>query len=122
MQPMTANDNWLNRMEIGEAVRCLRNGELVTRKGWHGQGMYLCLVKGVDIGLNRPAVVAFVDSPDTFPLEGVIKPVPVEDTVYLITPQGQYVPWTCTQVDLLARDWLTVQLKKKKTKEDTQGG
>jgi hypothetical protein len=67
--------------DIGWAVNELHNGRRVRREGWNGKGMWL--------ELQEPDE----HSKMTLPY------------VYMSTAQGQLVPWTCSQSDLLADDW-----------------
>lgn len=69
------------KMNIGEAVRALKDGKQVTRGGWNGAGQYL--------ELQQPGVLGKMTLP----------------YVYLRTSQGALVPWTASQTDLLADDW-----------------
>jgi hypothetical protein len=66
---------------IGWAVKELHNGGRVRRAGWNGKGMW--------IELQKPDE----NSKMTLPY------------VYMMTAQGQLVPWLCSQSDLLATDW-----------------
>jgi Protein of unknown function (DUF2829). len=68
-------------MNIGEAVRCLKDGHRVTRKGWNGKNMYL------ELQLPDP------------------KSKMTEPYVFMRTTYGGFVPWLCSQSDLLADDW-----------------
>jgi hypothetical protein len=67
--------------DIGWAVLALRDGKHVRRAGWNGKGMYL--------GLQVP------DENSKMTLT----------YVYMVTAQGDLVPWLCSQTDLLATDW-----------------
>jgi Protein of unknown function (DUF2829) len=71
-------------MGIGEAVKNLLDGSRVTRAGWNGAHMYLELQ------------VPDAHSKMTLPY------------VFMRTAQGDLVPWTCSQTDLLAIDWTIV--------------
>jgi hypothetical protein len=71
-------------MDIGEAVNALQDGERVARAGWNGKNMYLELQ------------IPDANSKMTLPY------------VYMKTAQGDLVPWLCSQSDLLADDWETV--------------
>ena len=66
---------------IGWAVKQMQNGDRVARKGWDGKGMW--------IEIQRPDE----NSRMTLPF------------VFMMTAQGQLVPWTCSQSDFLATDW-----------------
>ena len=66
---------------IGEAVKELRLRNRVQRAGWNGKDMYLEL---------------------QLPEGGSKMTLPY---VYMKTAQGDFVPWLCSQTDLLATDW-----------------
>lgn len=68
-------------MNIGKAVEALKNGNRVCRLGWNGKNMWL--------ELQRPDE----HSKMTLPY------------VYMRTAQADFVPWLCSQTDLLAEDW-----------------
>ena len=68
-------------MDIGAAVKAMREGSAVARSGWNGKNMYLKLRH-----LNNANL----------------------PYVYMRTAQGDIVPWTCSQSDLLADDWAVV--------------
>lgn len=68
-------------MDIGQVVIRLWSGDRVARKGWNGKGMWIELQEPDD------------NSKMTLPY------------VYMMTTQGQLVPWSCSQTDLLADDW-----------------
>jgi hypothetical protein len=56
-------------------------GSRVCREGWNGKNMYLELqVPDANSKMSLPYV-------------------------YMRTAQGDLVPWTCSQTDLLATDW-----------------
>jgi hypothetical protein len=76
-------------MEIGAAVSCLKQGQRLARAGWNGKGMWLELVPS-----ERCQIVVF-DSATKSPLPWV----------GMRTVQGDFVPWLCSQTDLLATDW-----------------
>ena len=66
---------------IGWAVKEMRNGAKVMRRGWNGKGMYLELqVPDANSKMTEPYV-------------------------YMKTAQGGLIPWLCSQADLLAIDW-----------------
>ncbi len=68
-------------MNIGYAVEALQAGQKVARQGWNGANMYL--------ELQVPDEHSKMSLP----------------YVYMYTVQGDLVPWTCSQTDLLALDW-----------------
>jgi len=75
-----------DKFGIGEAVEAMHNGQRVRRAGWNGKGMHLEIVKN-----GR-----FAHPSDTRDLEPF---------VVMFTAQKNFVPWLCSQADLLATDW-----------------
>lgn len=71
-------------MNFGEAIRLLKAGGKVARKGWNGKGMYLYLYTFV------------------IPARDVI----LEPCIVMLTAQGRHQPgWLASQADMLAEDW-----------------
>lgn len=66
---------------IGWAVKQMHNGCCVARAGWNGKNMWLQLQ------------VPDSHSKMTLPY------------VYMNTADNHFVPWLCSQTDLLAIDW-----------------
>jgi len=65
---------------IGWAVKMMQNGSKVTRPGWNGKGMYLQIHNP-----ENPQYQSYVE---------------------MWTADKKFVPWLCSQTDLLAIDWL----------------
>lgn len=78
-------------MDIGSAVFAMREGKRVRRAGWNGKGMWLQFVHEWRI-----------DAP---PGHGV-RLLP---WVGMKTADNGFVPWLCSQTDLLATDWELVE-------------
>lgn len=68
-------------MDIGRAVKAMRDGDKVCREGWNGKDMYL--------EMQVPDAHSKMSLP----------------YIYMRTVQGDLVPWLCSQTDLLADDW-----------------
>jgi hypothetical protein len=79
-----------NTMDIGQAVKHMREGGKVARRGWNGKNMYLRYNAGGDS----------IRAENSSDVEGVLAP-----HVLMKTAQGDLVPWLCSQTDLLATDW-----------------
>lgn len=75
-------------MNIGEAVDAMIVGDRVCRRGWNGRGMWLQYVPG-----------------QMAPYGPVGDIIPMLPFVIMRTVSGEYVPWLCSQIDLLASDW-----------------
>jgi hypothetical protein len=75
----------MSKLNIGFAVELLHMGHKVARAGWNGKGMHLELqVPDDNSKMSRPYV-------------------------YMKTVDDQLVPWTCSQSDLLADDWMLIK-------------
>lgn len=78
---------------FGEAIKYLKRGMKVARKGWNGKGMYLFLADGRDISQclfsgNHACL----------------------SSVCLKTAQGSVcIGWNASQADMLAEDWVFVE-------------
>lgn len=84
---------------IGEAVTEMRNGQRVARSGWNGKGMFLAYQPGYPDGIPINANTAKATGQ---PEGTVMKFLPY---VMMRTAGGEFVPWLCSQTDLLAVDW-----------------
>ena len=74
--------------DIGWAVKQMHHGDQVRRAGWNGKGMLLVLVKNWGWG-----DIALCPGGDNLPF------------IMMQTAQGDFVPWLCSQTDILALDW-----------------
>lgn len=66
-------------MDFSQALIQLKAGEIVTRTGWNGEGMW--------VKLDRAG--GEMDLP----------------FLYMRTVHGFFVPWTASHTDILADDW-----------------
>lgn len=82
-------------MDFAEALRLLKAGYKVARSGWNGKGMYL--------RLYNP------QSDKEFPMveKGASDCTPIP-WVGMKTADNKFVPWLCSQTDMLANDWAVV--------------
>jgi hypothetical protein len=84
-------------LDFGRALERLKDGEVVTREGWNGKGMFIYLVQGSTFAVNRP------------PLSGLFPEgteINYRAHIDMKTADGSCVPWIASQSDLLADDWL----------------
>ena len=84
---------------IGTAVKEMRRGERVRRQGWNGKGMYVTFQAGYPDGI---AINANTARATGLPEGTVCKFLPY---IMMRTADGSFVPWLCSQTDLLAEDW-----------------
>lgn len=87
-------------MNIGFAVDAMRTHRLkVRRAGWNGKGMFCVFQAGYPNGIpiNRNTAEA-----TGIPEGTVCSFLPY---IMMRTAGGEFVPWLCSQTDLLAEDW-----------------
>ena len=75
--------------DIGWAVKQMHTGSRVRRAGWNGKGMWLALV--AEGAAMIPQKIS--DGYDVMAF------------VAMKTADNKFVPWLCSQTDLLAIDW-----------------
>lgn len=92
-------------MDFGKALAALKAGDLVAREGWNGKGMFLYFVPAASYpaGRNVLGTMAGVFPDDMVPYQAYIAMKTVQNTV---------VPWLASQSDVLADDWIVVELIK----------
>lgn len=71
-------------MDFGSAIRRLKEGRKVARRGWNGKNIHLELQ------------VPDKHSKMTLPY------------VFMKTVQGDLVPWLASQTDMLSEDWVVI--------------
>ncbi len=76
-----------SEFDFGEALRRLKNGKSVARKGWNGPGQLLTL--------QRPDENSKMGLP----------------YIYIQTVQAKLVPWLASQTDMLADDWCEIRFE-----------
>lgn len=93
----------MGTLDIGWAVAQMRLGYRVARQGWNGKGMYLAYQPGYPDGI---AINANTAKATGQPEGTVLRFLPY---VMMRTAQGDFVPWLCSQTDLLANDWTVAE-------------
>lgn len=98
-------------MDFGSAISILKDGGIVTRKGWNGKGMYLYYVPASEY---EPCTEAAKRE-----FEG--KPVPYRAYIAMKTVDKEIVPWVASQTDILAEDWVDVTPEEEEADEAENG-
>jgi len=83
-------------LNFSEALKNLKEGKKITRKGWHGKNMFL--------KLQTP------DEHSKMTLPYIYMTIPCQNCSEAgEKPSGEnLVPWLASQTDLLAEDWILV--------------
>lgn len=74
----------------------VKEGNRAARAGWNGKDMFIFLVPGSEFKVNRPPLLGI------YP-EGT--EVKYHAHIDIKTADGQIVPWSASQTDILAEDW-----------------
>ncbi len=86
-------------LSFGLAIEAVKKGKKVSRSGWNGKGMFLCLADGIDF--HTPADLTVCGS-----LEGDL----VKPSIVMKTADDTFVVgWLASQTDMLADDWQIVE-------------
>jgi hypothetical protein len=83
-------------LDFSEALKGVKNGHCVTRKGWNSKEMYIFLVNGSRFLVTREPLLSIIGEGTEVSYHGHID---------MKTADGQIVPWVASQVDILANDW-----------------
>lgn len=94
----------LETMDFGDAIRALKQGCKVARKGWNGKGMFLWLKPAATVKAEwckDPMLKCLAESNG-----GEIEAL---GTICMFTAQKQILSgWLASQTDMLAEDWVIV--------------
>lgn len=84
-------------MNFGLAIKALKEGKQVSRKGWNGRGMFLTLVER-----TRP----LIGEGTAYHEAGLLGKVTINAHIDMFTATGEMQPgWLASQTDMLADDW-----------------
>ncbi|EPK2688447.1 MULTISPECIES: DUF2829 domain-containing protein [Klebsiella] len=79
---------------FGIAIEMLKDGHRVARKGWNGKGMFLRMVSGKQYDVAC----------------GIARDLELAPWIGMKTADGKFVPWLASQTDMLAEDWVIVEV------------
>ena len=86
--------------DFGEAIKAIKNGKKVARKGWNGKGMFIYFVP---VGKYAPCTEV---AKTLINEEGLVV---YASYIALNTGKGYVIPWTVSQEDALSEDWEIVE-------------
>lgn len=78
---------------FGEAIKYLKRGMKVARKGWNGKGMFLLYVPSEKWGIIEKIGLG-IPKGNLLPWIG------------MKTADGKFIPWLASQADMLVDDWV----------------
>ena len=95
----------MNKMNFGDAIKALKEGRKVARKGWNGKNMYLWLKPATVIKsewCKDPMLKEIVDA-NTGEAEAL-------GTICMKTADNKILTgWLASQTDMLSEDWTVVE-------------
>lgn len=80
---------------FGDAIKYLKRGLKVARKGWNGKNMYIRYVEPYTDKAYRVT--------EQEPTDGTLQPY-----IAMRTADNGFIPWLASQADMLADDWVFV--------------
>lgn len=84
--------------DFGEAIRRLKKGACVARKGWNGKEQYIELATELSYWVKSHGSVINVDHEDIG-----------SKAIAFVGTRGIQVGWLASQADMLAEDWYEVK-------------
>lgn len=90
--------------DFSEALRLLKEGKRVRRSGWNGKGMWLFLVPTENYATGTIGNPAHIGKASVGNSRFDLLP-----WVGMKTADNKFVPWLCSQTDMLAEDWEIVE-------------
>jgi len=97
------NGEIISTFTFGEALRNMKQGNKVARKGWNGHGMWAVMQKGYPDGIHI--------NKNTAEATGIPEGTLMKFRPYfmLFTAQGDFAHWVPSSSDILADDWQIVE-------------
>lgn len=84
---------------FSEALEMLKLGYKVAREGWNGKGMFLLYIKHYEVNADLPI----------WEENRGLEFSPLLPWIGMKTADNCFVPWLCSQTDMLAEDWCIVR-------------
>lgn len=93
-------------MNFGQAIEALNGGQMVSRSGWNGKGMFIYKTVGNTVSKDFIPKFASLPQPVKDFLEKKGEDVVFHPSITMYTAQGEMQPgWLASQADILAEDW-----------------
>ena len=99
-----------NTFSFGEAIKYLKRGMKVARKGWNGKKQYIQLATGISYKTSTGAVVNCEHDAIG------------NKAVAFVGTSGVQMGWLASQADMLADDWMFVEEENNDSSKYQKGG
>lgn len=98
-------------MNFGDALQALKDGKAVTREGWNGKGMFICMMPALQLPPFNTQDTARKVNDRTAKWIGPDTPLDCQPYVAMFTAQKKWQPgWLCSQADMFAEDWMIFEV------------
>ena len=97
-------------MTFGNAIKAMKEGKRVARRGWNGKNMFIFLTRGSRIDLDEfpPGSQKMLSMKITGSVG--LYHVVVNDDIGIATTDGSItIGWAASYVDMLSDDWFIVE-------------
>ena len=97
-------------MTFGNAIKAMKEGKRVARRGWNGKNMFIFLTRGSRINLDEfppgSQKMLFMKITGSVGLDQLV----INDHIDMKTADGSItIGWDASYVDMLSDDWFIVK-------------
>lgn len=97
-------------MDFGEAIKAMKNGKAVSREGWNGKDMFICLMPELNLPPYNTQGTTRKVNDRTAKWIGEDQPLESQPYIAMWTAQRKWQPgWLASQSDILSEDWFVVK-------------
>lgn len=94
-------------MNFGQALEALKAGMAVSREGWNGKGMFICLMPELKLPPYNTQGTERKVNDRTAKWIGEDAPLDCRPYIAMFTATKQWQPgWLASQADMLSEDWM----------------
>ena len=96
-------------MNFGQAIEALKEGKLVAREGWNGNGLFVMKQIPAEIGLDIIPKMQSVQESAKRILVFRGTTLKYENQMLIVKPNGTADSWVPSSSDVFAEDWIVVE-------------
>jgi hypothetical protein len=102
--------------DFGFAIKALKEGKMVQRKGWNGKGLFVFMQVPAEIGSNIIPIMQSLPQSvkDEFQLRvdnptGEVDSISYNNQLALVDVSNNITGWSPSTSDALAEDWVVLE-------------
>jgi len=96
-------------LSFGEAIEALKNGQLISRNGWNGKGMFIVKQIPALIGLDIIPKMQSLPQSAKDKLIASNQPINYTNQMLIVNAEGRADSWVPSSSDVFAEDWIIVE-------------